>query len=78
MSTDKPLSPEVVAATSTPENTGDAQNINDNKCLAAPVDPVAATAVSIEAENPTATVAQESASEAAPESIPDALRRRVG
>ena len=64
MSTDKPLSPEVVAATSTPENTGDTQNINDNERLAAPVDPVAATAVSTGAENPSATVTQESTPEA--------------
>ena len=64
MSTDKPLSPEVVAATSTPENTGDTQNIHDNERLAAPVDPVAATAVSTGAENPSATVTQASTPEA--------------
>ena len=77
MSTDKPLSPEVVAATSTPENTGDTQNINDNERLAAPVDPVAATAVSTGAENPSATVAQESApdstTDSTPESTPEAV-----
>lgn len=80
MSTDKPLSPEVVAATSTPENTGDTQNINDNERLAAPVDPVAATAVSTGAENSSATVAQESApdsttdstTDSTPESTPEA------
>ena len=77
MSTDKPLSPEVVAATSTPENTGDTQNIHDNERLAAPVDPVAATAVSTGADIPSATVAQESAPDTAtdstPESTPDAV-----
>ncbi len=77
MSTDKPLSPEVVAATSTPENTGDTQNINDNERLAAPVDPVAATAVSTGTENPSATVAQESApdstTDSTPESTPEAV-----
>ena len=81
MSTDKPLSPEVVAATSTPENTGDTQNIHDNERLAAPVDPVAATAVSTGAENPSATVAQESApdsttdstTDSTPESTPEAV-----
>ena len=71
MSTDKPLSPEVVAATSTPENTGDTQNIHDNERLAAPVDPVAATAVSTGAENPSATVAQESAPDSTTDSTTD-------
>ena len=68
MSTDKPLSPEVAAAPSTPENAGDTQNINNNATLAAPVDPAAATAVSTEAENPSATVTPESSQESAPES----------
>ena len=79
MSTDKPLSPEVVAATPTPENAGDTQNLNNNESMAAPVDPVAATAVSTGSQNPTPTeaataadqTAAQTASEAAPETLAD-------
>lgn len=65
MSTDKPLSPEVAATPSTPETTGDTSNLKKDESLAAPVDPAAATAVSTEAENPSATVASESKPESA-------------
>lgn len=68
MSTDKPLSPEVVATPSTPENAGDAQNLNKNESMAAPVDPAAATAVSAEAQTP---AAPEAAPQAAPETLAD-------
>ena len=71
MSTDKPLSPEVVAATSTPENTGDTQNINDNERLAAPVDPVAATAVSTGAETSAVPEASAAAAQPVAESAPE-------
>lgn len=78
MSTDKPLSPEVVAAPSTPENAGDTQNINNNEAMAAPVDPAAATAVSAEAQTPaapegTTEATQEATAEAAPEAAPETL-----
>ncbi|WP_291332911.1 twin-arginine translocase subunit TatC [Desulfovibrio sp.] len=78
MSTDKPLSPEVVAAPSTPENAGDTQNLNNNESMAAPVDPVAATAVSAEAQTPAAPegateATQEATAEAAPEAAPETL-----
>ena len=78
MSTDKPLSPEVVAATPTPENAGDTQNLNNNESMAAPVDPVAATAVSTGSQNPTppeaaTDAAQQTVAEAAPEAAPETL-----
>ena len=77
MSTDKPLSPEVVAATPTPENTGDTQNLNNSESMAAPVDPVAATAVSTGSQNSTppeaATAADQTAAQAAPEAAPETL-----
>ena len=71
MSTDKPLSPEVVASPSTPETTGDAQNPNVNESMAAPVDPVAATAVSTEAEMPAAPEASAAAAQPVAESAPE-------
>ena len=67
MSTDKPLIPEVPAAPSAPENAGDTQHTNTNESLAAPVDPVAATAVSTEAQTP---AAPESTTEPAQETVP--------
>ena len=77
MSTDKPLSPEVVAATPTPENAGDTQNLNNNESMAAPVDPVAATAVSTGSQNPTppeaATAADQTAAQTASEAAPETL-----
>ena len=69
MSTDKPLSPEVAATPSTPENAGDTSNLKENESLAAPVEPVAATAVSTEAEKSSATEVQESTQVSAPESL---------
>ena len=71
MSTDKPLSPEVVASPSTPETTGDAQNPNVNESLAAPVDPVAATAVSTEAEMPAVPEASAAAAQPVAEAAPE-------
>ena len=78
MSTDKPLSPEVVASPSTPENTGDTQNLNNNESMAAPVDPAAATAVSTGSQTSTAPdaatdAAQQTVAEAAPEAAPETL-----
>ena len=84
MSTEKPLCPEVAATPSTPESAGDTQNLKENESLAAPVNPVAATAVSTEAETPSAPIAPESApetvaeatsdtvAETAPETVPEA------
>ena len=84
MSTEKPLCPEVAATPSTPESAGDTQNLKENESLAAPVNPVAATAVSTEAETPSAPIAPESApetvaeatsdtvAETAPEAVPEA------
>ena len=69
MSTEKPLSPEVAATPSTPETAGDTQKLKENESLAAPVDPVAATAVSTEAETPSAPIAPESTPESAPETV---------
>ena len=69
MSTDKPLSPEVAATPSTPENAGDTSNLKENESLAAPVEPAAATAVSTEAENSSAAEVQESTQVSAPESL---------
>ena len=77
MSTEKPLCPEVAATPSTPETAGDSSNLKENEIQAAPVDPVAATAVSTGTENPSATVAQESApdstTDSTPESTPEAV-----
>ena len=81
MSTDKPLSPEVVASPSAPETAGDTATPKVNESMAAPVDPVAAAPVSTEAETPapahesvTQPVAeplQEAAQEIAPETLAD-------
>ena len=83
MSTDKPLSPEVVASPSAPETAGDTATPKVNESMAAPVDPVAAAPVSTEAETPapahesvTQPVAeplQEAAQEAAQEIAPETL-----
>jgi sec-independent protein translocase protein TatC len=69
MSTDKPLSPEVAVTPSAPENAGDTSNLKEDESLAAPVEPVAATAVSTEAEKSSATEVQESTQVSAPESL---------
>ena len=69
MSTDKPLSPEVAATPSTPETAGDSSNLKENEIQAAPVDPVAATAVSTEAETPSAPIVPEAATQAAQETV---------
>ena len=81
MSTDKPLSPEVVASPSAPETAGDTATPKVNESMAAPVDPVAAAPVSTEAETPapahesvTQPVAeplQDAAQEIAPETLAD-------
>lgn len=81
MSTDKPLSPEVVASPSAPETAGDTATPKVNESMAAPVDPVAAAPVSTEAETPApaqesvmqpvAEPLQESAQETAPETLAD-------
>ena len=81
MSTDKPLSPEVVASPSAPETAGDTATPKVNESMAAPVDPMAAAPVSTEAETPapahesvTQPVAeplQDAAQEIAPETLAD-------
>lgn len=76
MSTDKPLIPEVAATPSTPENAGDTQKITANESLAAPVDPVAATAASTEATPPAQQSTPEAVAEtpAAPQAAQESLQ----
>ena len=71
MSTDKPLSPEVVASPSAPETAGDTATPKVNESMAAPVDPVAATAVSTEAEMPAAPEASAAAAQPVAEAAPE-------
>ena len=74
MSTDKPLSPEVAATPSTPENAGDTSNLKENESLAAPVEPAAATTVSTEAENSSAAEGPESKQESMHESAQESAQ----